>query len=402
MSVRCTRPAVRFQSSQLSTVPAQSWPAAARADPSGMSSSSQRSFPAVNPGVEWQARPRLDERRQAVLAQAGRRGRPSGGTARSRAGPRVVRCRAPRAGRTRADSRCRWRPGEGSRPQPRLSSMQSRTAVQTAMASCCTQPGRGYSMAIGREAWATMRPRGSTRMAFVFVVPWSMARISASLATSPPARQRQVVGYATTQATTRRRIIDPGSDQARAMTARVATQYVALFGDPVDGNPTSRMQNAAFEAAGLDWRYLDIRVAADGLAAAISAARALGFGGLNLTIPHKVAVLPLLDELAPSAEISAACNTVVREADGRLVGSNTDGQGFLWSLRDEGIDPEGRCGRAPRRGRCRAGRRRRAGARRCRADRHRGAGRGSPRRARRAPALAHERVSHGARLGRPA
>lgn len=122
----------------------------------------------------------------------------------------------------------------------------------------------------------------------------------------------------------------------------MATQYVALFGDPVDGNPTSRMQNAAFEASGLDWRYLDIRVPSDGLASAVTAARALGFGGLNLTIPHKVAVLPLLDELAPSAEISAACNTVVREADGRLVGSNTDGQGFLWSLRDEGIDPEGR------------------------------------------------------------
>jgi shikimate dehydrogenase len=121
----------------------------------------------------------------------------------------------------------------------------------------------------------------------------------------------------------------------------MATQYVALFGDPVDGNPTSRMQNAAFEASGLDWRYLDIRVPSDALAAAVTAARVLRFGGLNLTIPHKVAVLPLLDELAPSAEISGACNTVVRDADGRLVGSNTDGQGFLWSLRDEGIDPEG-------------------------------------------------------------
>jgi len=121
----------------------------------------------------------------------------------------------------------------------------------------------------------------------------------------------------------------------------MATQYVALYGDPVEGNPTSRMQNLAFEAAGLDWRYLDIRVLAEDLPAAMSAARLLGFGGLNFTIPHKVAAIPLLDGLEPSAEISGACNTVVRQSDGRLIGSNTDGSGFLWSLRDEGIDPAG-------------------------------------------------------------
>jgi shikimate dehydrogenase len=135
------------------------------------------------------------------------------------------------------------------------------------------------------------------------------------------------------------RTSQPRSGQRRSPEV---TSYVALYGDPVEGNPTSRMQNAAFDAAGLDWRYLDIRVAADSLAAAIQAARVLGFSGLNLTIPHKVAVSSLLDELAPSAEISGACNTVVRDADGRLVGSNTDGQGFLRSLRDEGIEPDGR------------------------------------------------------------
>jgi shikimate dehydrogenase len=121
----------------------------------------------------------------------------------------------------------------------------------------------------------------------------------------------------------------------------MVTRYVVLFGDPVEGNPTSRMQNAAFEAAGLDWRYLDMRVRAPDLGPAVAAARLLEFGGLNLTVPHKVAVIPLLDGLEPSAQVSGACNTVVRRPDGRLVGSNTDGSGFLLSLRDEGVDPSG-------------------------------------------------------------
>ena len=119
------------------------------------------------------------------------------------------------------------------------------------------------------------------------------------------------------------------------------TRYIALFGDPADGNPTSKMQNAAFEHAGLDWRYIDLTVKATDLEAAMGAARMFGFSGLNLTVPHKVAVLPLLDGLEPSAEISGACNTVVRQEDGRFIGSNTDGTGFVWSLRDADIDPAG-------------------------------------------------------------
>jgi shikimate dehydrogenase len=121
----------------------------------------------------------------------------------------------------------------------------------------------------------------------------------------------------------------------------MTTQYVAVFGDPVEGNPTSIMQNAAFEHAGLDWRYLDIRVTAADLGAAVQAARVLRFGGLNCTIPHKVAVIPLLDGLEPSSEISGAVNTIVRQPDGRLIGSNTDGSGFVWSIRDAGYDPAG-------------------------------------------------------------
>jgi len=119
------------------------------------------------------------------------------------------------------------------------------------------------------------------------------------------------------------------------------TRYVALFGDPVDGNPTSRMQNAAFHATGLDWRYLDIRIQTGRLGDAVQAARVLGFGGLNLTLPHKIAVIPYLDGLERSAEISGAVNTVRREPDGRLIGLNTDGLGFLRALRDAAIEPAG-------------------------------------------------------------
>jgi shikimate dehydrogenase len=92
------------------------------------------------------------------------------------------------------------------------------------------------------------------------------------------------------------------------------------------------MVEAAFRHHGLDWRYLTIEVAPGGLAAAVAGARAMGFRGFNCTIPHKVAVLPFLDELGESAALMGAVNCVVRRGD-RLVGENTDGKGFLESLR---------------------------------------------------------------------
>ncbi|MEO6713473.1 MAG: shikimate dehydrogenase [Mycobacteriales bacterium] len=118
------------------------------------------------------------------------------------------------------------------------------------------------------------------------------------------------------------------------------TQYVALFGDPVAGNPTSAILNAAFESAGLDWRYLDIRVSRETLPEAMTAARTLEFSGLNLTVPHKVAVVPLVDRLDRTAEIIGAVNTVRREG-GSLIGSNTDGAGFISAVRHSGLDPSG-------------------------------------------------------------
>ena len=100
------------------------------------------------------------------------------------------------------------------------------------------------------------------------------------------------------------------------------------------------MVEAAYRAAGLDARYINCEVDPVNLGAAVGGARAMGWAGFNCSIPHKVAVIAHLDELAPSASIIGAVNCVVRR-DGRLVGENTDGQGFLASLRTV-VDPAGK------------------------------------------------------------
>jgi len=116
-------------------------------------------------------------------------------------------------------------------------------------------------------------------------------------------------------------------------------ELVAVFGQPVAENPTQAMVEAAFRHHGLNWRYLTIEVAPASLGAAVAGARAMGFRGFNCTIPHKVAVIPFLDELGESAALMGAVNCVVRRGD-RLVGENTDGKGFLESLRPL-RDPKG-------------------------------------------------------------
>lgn len=117
---------------------------------------------------------------------------------------------------------------------------------------------------------------------------------------------------------------------------------VGAFGDPIDENPTGVMMEPAFAAAGLNWRYQLLHVGATDLRAAVAGARALGFQGFNLTIPHKVAVLEHLDAVAPDAALMGAVNTVRREGN-RLIGENTDGKGFLRSIReDAGMDPVGK------------------------------------------------------------
>lgn len=114
---------------------------------------------------------------------------------------------------------------------------------------------------------------------------------------------------------------------------------VGSFSTSSAQNPTVAIMEAAFADAGLDCRYINCEVPPEHLEAAVRGAVAMGWLGFNCSIPNKVAVLQYLDELAPSAAIIGAVNCVVIK-DGRLVGENTDGQGFVASLRTV-ADPQG-------------------------------------------------------------
>lgn len=120
-------------------------------------------------------------------------------------------------------------------------------------------------------------------------------------------------------------------------------ELVGCFGFPVAENPTGVMQEAAFRALNLNWRYLTVEVPPEQLRDAVLGVRAFGMQGINLTIPHKIAVMEHLDRISPDAAIIGAVNTVRREGD-RLIGENTDGKGFLKALEaDAGVSSTGRC-----------------------------------------------------------
>jgi len=106
---------------------------------------------------------------------------------------------------------------------------------------------------------------------------------------------------------------------------------VALFAHPAGHSVSPPMQRAAFAATGIDGRYDAVDVAPGDLAGAVAALRAAPWWGANVTVPHKTAVVPLLDELAPAARRLGAVNTIVRQGD-RLLGDNTDLPGFARAL----------------------------------------------------------------------
>jgi shikimate dehydrogenase len=112
------------------------------------------------------------------------------------------------------------------------------------------------------------------------------------------------------------------------------------FAMPAAENPTVAMVEAAYRHHGLDARYVNCEVAPEALGDAVRGARAMGWAGFNCSIPHKVRVIEHLDGLADSATVIGAVNCVVRR-DGLLIGENTDGQGFVASLRTV-VDPAGK------------------------------------------------------------
>ena len=118
------------------------------------------------------------------------------------------------------------------------------------------------------------------------------------------------------------------------------SELTGSFAQPCAENPTVAMVEAAYQHHNLDWRYINCEVAPADLADAVRGARAMGWAGFNCSLPHKVNVIPHLDGLGESANIMQAVNCVVRR-DGKLIGENTDGKGFVQSL-DGLIDPAGK------------------------------------------------------------
>ncbi|MBN1321891.1 MAG: shikimate dehydrogenase [Thermoleophilia bacterium] len=117
---------------------------------------------------------------------------------------------------------------------------------------------------------------------------------------------------------------------------------LGVIGHPVSHSLSPRIHNAAFQAQGLDLVYVAFDVPPDDLPAAMAGVRALGMRGVNVTVPHKQAVVRYVDQISPLAERVGAVNTVVND-DGRLVGHNTDVLGFRKALRS--LLPEGAQGR---------------------------------------------------------
>ena len=119
------------------------------------------------------------------------------------------------------------------------------------------------------------------------------------------------------------------------------TRLLALIGQPVSHSLSPAMHNAAFAADGLDFVYVCMDVDPDDLPAAVKGAAALKLRGFNITMPHKRAMIPLVDELDEGARISGAVNTVVIEGS-TLHGYNTDGGGMVMACREASIELSGR------------------------------------------------------------
>lgn len=120
------------------------------------------------------------------------------------------------------------------------------------------------------------------------------------------------------------------------------TQLTGLLGNPVKHSISPMMHNTGFQALGLDFVYLCFDVNEETLEDAVKGLRTLHVKGFNLTMPNKNKILEYLDELSPAARLIGAVNTV-ENREGKLIGHNTDGIGFMRAVREQDIDVAGKC-----------------------------------------------------------
>ncbi|MEY9972565.1 shikimate dehydrogenase [Lysinibacillus sp. RC46] len=111
-------------------------------------------------------------------------------------------------------------------------------------------------------------------------------------------------------------------------------KWFAVMGDPIEHSKSPAMHNAWFEEMSIDATYIPVHVSSENLESAVAGLKTLGASGWNITIPHKTAIIPYLDELDELAKKMGAVNTVVRTKEGKLKGYNTDGVGFVRSLEE--------------------------------------------------------------------
>ncbi|MEM3728793.1 MAG: shikimate dehydrogenase [Candidatus Bathyarchaeia archaeon] len=119
------------------------------------------------------------------------------------------------------------------------------------------------------------------------------------------------------------------------------TKVFCVIGDPVEHSLSPIMHNTAFRHLKIDAVYVAFKVEKENLESAIKGMRSLGICGMNVTMPHKTAIVNYLDEIDPTAKFIGAVNTVLNR-NGKLVGFNTDGVGAVVALKENGVEPRGK------------------------------------------------------------
>lgn len=131
-------------------------------------------------------------------------------------------------------------------------------------------------------------------------------------------------------------VVGPGPSHLSPRMPASTLQY-GIFGHPVGHSLSPDIHNAWFRQYGIDARYDRYDVAPSNLAAEFRMAKDRGIAGLNVTVPHKQAIVELLDDMGSEVRAIGACNTIKLESGGRYRGYNTDAEGFVLSLADDGV-----------------------------------------------------------------